>query len=71
MEEDGNSGSGSLGSSETAINIDDNSRSVDREAAPNSNLSYGNGHTSCEPDIHGLGKEKGGTPEEIRDPASR
>ena len=71
MEEDGNSGSGSLGSSETAINMDDNLGLVDREAAPNSNFSHGNGHTSCEPDIDGLGKEKGGTQEEIRVPASR
>ena len=58
MEEDGNSGSGSLGSWETAI--DDNSGSVDREVAPNSNFSYGNGHTSCEPDIDGLGNQVSG-----------
>ena len=67
MEEDGNSGSGSLRSSETAINVDDNLGSVDPEAAPNSNFSYGNGHTSCEPDIDSLRKEKGGTQEEIRE----
>ena len=34
MEEGGSSGSGSLGSSETAINMNDNSGSGDREAAP-------------------------------------